>query len=128
MKFALTVPVLPSVTVTSLMVTDGGGGGGYDWSLISTETFPEETLPSSSNWPVRFRFRPVNKAEAYEMEADYWASIGDHARAELARELLARMGESGGEGIHADLATPKSRPATNDARNGTDVGPDDGHS
>ncbi len=28
MKVAVRVPVLPSVTVTSLMVTDGGGGGG----------------------------------------------------------------------------------------------------
>ena len=37
MKVALTVPVLPSVTVTSLMETDGGTDG-QDWSLISTET------------------------------------------------------------------------------------------
>ena len=37
MKVALTVPVLPSVTVTSLTET-GGGTSGQDWSLSRTET------------------------------------------------------------------------------------------
>ena len=44
-KVAVVVPVLPSVTVTSPMLTDGGGGGGgggQNWSLISTETPPPE--------------------------------------------------------------------------------------
>ena len=39
-KVALTLPVLPSVTVTSLMLTDGRRRDGQEWSLISTETSP----------------------------------------------------------------------------------------
>ncbi|HET6251183.1 MAG TPA: hypothetical protein VFE47_26105 [Tepidisphaeraceae bacterium] len=37
--------------------------------------------------PIIFEFRPVMRSEAYQMEADYWRSVGDDRRAGLAEEL-----------------------------------------
>jgi hypothetical protein len=51
---------------------------------------------------VRFRFRPVNQKEAYEMEAAYWEHIGDEPRARLAREIIGRNG--------SDAAAAKQHP------------------
>jgi hypothetical protein len=41
--------------------------------------------------PVIFEFRPVNRAEAYQLEAQYWRSVNDERRAELAEEIRARL-------------------------------------
>lgn len=38
--------------------------------------------------PVIFRFCPVNKAEQYRVEMEYWQNIGDEQRTELLAELL----------------------------------------
>lgn len=40
--------------------------------------------------PIIFEFRPVNRREAYEMEAAYWRSKGDEERAQLAQEICDR--------------------------------------
>jgi hypothetical protein len=40
--------------------------------------------------PIIFEFRPVNRREAYEMEANYWRSQGDERRAALAQEICDR--------------------------------------
>ncbi len=40
--------------------------------------------------PIVFEFRPVNRAEAYELEASFWRASGQPARAELADEIRAR--------------------------------------
>jgi hypothetical protein len=41
--------------------------------------------------PIIFEFRPVNRAEAYQLEATYWRSVNDNRRAELADEIRARL-------------------------------------
>jgi hypothetical protein len=41
--------------------------------------------------PIVFEFRPVNRVEAYELEATYWRSVGDEARAALATEIRDRL-------------------------------------
>jgi hypothetical protein len=40
---------------------------------------------------IIFEFRPVNQAEAYQLEAAYWRSVNDERRAELAEEIRARL-------------------------------------
>lgn len=40
---------------------------------------------------VIFEFRPISQAEAYELEAIYWRSCGQDARAALADEIRARV-------------------------------------
>lgn len=40
--------------------------------------------------PIIFEFRPVNRREAYEMEAGYWRAKGDEQRAQLAQEICER--------------------------------------
>ncbi|HYT92854.1 MAG TPA: hypothetical protein VEL76_29325 [Gemmataceae bacterium] len=40
--------------------------------------------------PIIFEFRPVNRKEAYQMEASYWRSMGDEQRAQLAQEICER--------------------------------------
>src|SRR5262249_50691275 len=37
--------------------------------------------------PFIFEFRPINRQEAYELEARYWQANGDKRRSELAQEL-----------------------------------------
>jgi hypothetical protein len=41
--------------------------------------------------PIIFEFRPVNRAEAYGLEAAYWRSVNDERRAELAEEIRDRV-------------------------------------
>jgi hypothetical protein len=41
--------------------------------------------------PIIFEFRPVNRREAYQMEANYWRSMGDERRAELAQAICERQ-------------------------------------
>jgi hypothetical protein len=41
--------------------------------------------------PIIFEFRPVNRKEAYEMESNYWRSVGDERRAQLAQEICERQ-------------------------------------
>jgi hypothetical protein len=43
--------------------------------------------------PVVFELRPVNRQEAYALEAGYWRSVNDTRRAELADEIRARLEE-----------------------------------
>jgi hypothetical protein len=40
--------------------------------------------------PIIFEFRPVNRREAYKMEASYWQAMGDERRAQLAQEICDR--------------------------------------
>jgi hypothetical protein len=47
--------------------------------------------------PVVFEFRPVSREEAYTLEADYWRSVSDNRRAELADEIRARSAERGNQ-------------------------------
>ena len=49
MKVALVVPVLPSVTVTSLMVIEGASSAGQIPSLSSTETLFELELADATS-------------------------------------------------------------------------------
>jgi hypothetical protein len=44
--------------------------------------------------PIIFEFRPVNRKEAYQLEASYWRSVKDNRRAELADEIRARLEEA----------------------------------
>jgi hypothetical protein len=40
---------------------------------------------------VVFELRPISRQEAYGLEADYWRSVNDTRRAELAEEIRARL-------------------------------------
>jgi hypothetical protein len=51
--------------------------------------------------PTIFEFRPVNRQEAYKLEAAYWRSVNDSRRAELAEEIAAQL--------EADTAPEQSR-------------------
>jgi hypothetical protein len=46
--------------------------------------------------PVVFELRPVSRQEAYAMEAEYWRSVGDTRRAELAEEIRTRLDRAAG--------------------------------
>jgi hypothetical protein len=46
--------------------------------------------------PVVFEFRPISPQEAHALEADYWRSVNDDRRAELADEIRARLEEAAG--------------------------------
>jgi hypothetical protein len=41
--------------------------------------------------PIIFEFRPVNRREAYRLEAVYWRSVNDERRAALADEIYSRL-------------------------------------
>jgi hypothetical protein len=85
-----------------------------EWCRSPSAEFPFRFEPSTMNSPVTrsvlnirlprarargwhldraiiFEFRPVNRAEAYQLEAAYWRSVNDERRAELAEEIRARL-------------------------------------
>jgi hypothetical protein len=85
-----------------------------DWCRSPSGEFPFRFEPSAVDSPVTrsvlsirfprtrdrgwhldraiiFEFRPVNRAEAYQLEATYWRSVNDDRRAELAEEIRARL-------------------------------------
>jgi hypothetical protein len=85
-----------------------------EWCRSPSREFPFRFEPSAVNFPVTrsvlsvrfprirdrrwhldraiiFEFRPVNQAEAYQLEAAYWRSVNDDRRAELAEEIRARL-------------------------------------
>jgi hypothetical protein len=45
--------------------------------------------------PIIFEFRPVDRREAYETEANYWRALGDSRRADLAQEICDRDAPAG---------------------------------
>ena len=74
MKVALTVPVLPSVTVTLLILIDGGSSGDQSPSLSSTETaFEPRSAAATSGRPSPLK-SPTVTAKGHEPAA--W-SIGE---------------------------------------------------
>jgi hypothetical protein len=63
--------------------------------------------------PVIFEFRLVSRAERYQLEAAYWRSVNDEARAGLADELRARLEVAGGENAApADAPLPATQDGT----------------
>jgi hypothetical protein len=88
-----------------------------EWCRSPSREFPFRFEPSAVNSPVTrsvlsirlpptrdrgwhldraiiFEFRPVNRTEAYQLEAQYWRSVTDDRRAELAEEIRARLANS----------------------------------
>jgi hypothetical protein len=66
--------------------------------------------------PIVFEFRPVNRAEAYHLEANYWRSVNDHRRAELAEEISARV--AGATPVATTEGQPRNWDETNPSANG----------
>lgn len=85
-----------------------------EWCASPSGEFPFRFEPTSVNFPVTrsvlnirilrardrgwhldraiiFEFRPVNRAEAYQLEATYWRSVNDDRRAGLADEIRGRL-------------------------------------
>jgi hypothetical protein len=57
--------------------------------------------------PVVFEFRPIDRAESYELEAGYWRSQGDNARAELAEEIRDRLQQAADRAANVPDHTPQ---------------------
>jgi hypothetical protein len=59
-------------------------------SMLTVRLLRRRDRPFYCDRPIIFEFRPVNRREAYEMEAGYWRAQGDEERAQLAQEICER--------------------------------------
>lgn len=59
-------------------------------SVLTVRLLRRRDRPFYCDRPIIFEFRPVNRREAYQMEAGYWRAKGDEQRAQLAQEISER--------------------------------------
>ncbi|MFO0945648.1 MAG: hypothetical protein U1D30_06850 [Planctomycetota bacterium] len=78
-----------------LRIQSGGTAEPVTRSVMTVRLLRRRDRPFYCDRPIIFEFRPVNRREAYEMEAGYWRTKGDQERAQLAQEICDREPSAG---------------------------------